>query len=213
MIRKTKKIYYVPGMISLIILPILSYFYITKSSTQVRCLPVTLCYQQRPVKGCNPIRFDTSFLSDPRSKRRYSDIVLNSDPKTDSAILCTFKQKIREILRDHDTMNGIHILFGDNALYKDYIRAIDACRSGYRIAYALFDNNLWALLPNYTKAELEYYSKKRKEAEAENGMDYFDRNDVDWTFNDWKNAFRKIWLIPLAFVALAFVTLKSRKPE
>ena len=68
-----RKIYYVPGMISLILLPVLCIWYLERNKVEERCILVYSCSRYLPENHeKNILCFDTTVLSQPRMKRLYA---------------------------------------------------------------------------------------------------------------------------------------------
>ena len=127
---KRHKIYYVPGMISLIFLPILCIWYLEKNKNIERCFEVS--YAQKYNKEAESHRFDTTMLSLPEYKRQYIEVLIsNIDVKNNTAFEI-IQSKLNEILRSKNKQLGIHIIFSDNSKYDSYIRTIDIIESSFK---------------------------------------------------------------------------------
>ena len=74
---KRRKIYYVPGMISLICLPVLCIWYLNEHKNFLRVLEISYAAKYIPNHDYkNQIRFDTTSLSLPENKRKYYDVTI-----------------------------------------------------------------------------------------------------------------------------------------
>ncbi len=145
---KLHKIYYVPGMISLILLPILCIWYLEKNKNIERCFEVS--YALKYNKEAESHRFDTTMLSLPEYKRQYIEVLIsNIDVKNNTAFEI-IQSKLNEILRSKNKQLGIHIIFSDNSKYDSYIRTIDIIESNFKThsafhTYCPYNNNIWVL--------------------------------------------------------------------
>lgn len=76
-------------------------------------------------------------------KRNYLDIKLTGDDSEDKIKLKFAQLQIRQILREKDSLAGIHFMFGKNAKYWTFIKAIDVCKIEKAPTYIPHNNNLW----------------------------------------------------------------------
>lgn len=143
---KRLKIYYVPGMISLIFLPILCVCYLNEHKNIERCFEVS--YAQKHKKEAENHRFDTTMLALPEYKRQYLEVsISNSDVENNNAF-AIIQSKLNQILRNKNKQLGIHIIFSDDSKYDSYIRTIDILESSFKThsahhTYCPYSNNIW----------------------------------------------------------------------
>jgi hypothetical protein len=206
-----RKIYYVPGMISLIVLPILCYYYLLPFKKDERVLEIVFAAKYNPAYK-HSLRFDTSFLSNPQTKRNYLDIRLNGNEKEDKIKLDFFRLRVREMIKSNDTVNGTHLLFVDSAKYGTFVQSLNICKKEGLMRYAPFENNLWVLQINDDKATIERVNQRRKEIEEENREELLNRKIASWTWIDWLNSIKKTWPIYLIVIGLSYISInKMRK--
>lgn len=198
-------------MITLIVLPILCYYFLKPYLKEERCLEVVLAEHYKPNLANNHPRFDTTFLSQKRTKRHYTDFVLNGNQNDNKTKLNVFRQKIREIIRKNDTLNGVHLLFEESAKYEVYIQSINICNEEGLLQYAPFENNIWALNINLDQSIVEQIKKSRKEKEEQNKEKLLLRTVADWSLTYWTNTLVKIWPVPMIFLVLSYYTMKKIK--
>lgn len=139
---KRKKIYYIPGIMSLTILPIAFILFTDKEIKQKRLtvLPIVLADTNLPKKFPESFKkFNGSFPP----KRNYVDINLTGDNQNDKIKLDFAQIRIREILSQNDTTNGLHFKFGDSSQYWTFIKAVDILRFEKAKTYMPLDNDLW----------------------------------------------------------------------
>src|SRR5688572_13308693 len=109
------KIYYVPGMISLIALPclIVAWQYQLKKEQQyVTEVIVARGLQHDDVYDQPPIR-------------QYTTLELIGDPEENRIKLAYGELLIRQLHLENDTLNGIHFHFGVNCKYSDMVSTIN----------------------------------------------------------------------------------------
>lgn len=145
---KRRKIYYVPGMISLIFLPILCVWYLEKNKNVERCFEIV--YAQDYDKTSEDHRFDTSALSQPKYKRIYTEIYIGDNDKKNKTALLLLESKLNSIIKTKNKHLGLHITFADNAIYKSYIQSIDIIENCFKTNFAFhtylpYKNDIWVM--------------------------------------------------------------------
>lgn len=144
---KRNKIYYVPGMISLICLPILCVWYLNENKNIERCIELSSPTRYIPNQAYyNKPRFDTTLLSIPENKRKYIDFELNGNIIKDINTLNYFKSKLLKIIENKDIKTGLHINIKDSTKYLSMIKIIDICRTdSFSPCYLFYDNDFFYL--------------------------------------------------------------------
>ncbi|HSC53755.1 MAG TPA: hypothetical protein VLC98_09050 [Phnomibacter sp.] len=137
-----KKIYYVPGIISLIILPFLFTHFAEKEikSNSVGVMRIFLADTNLPKKFPEVFR---DFKIEFPPKRNYTDIDFTGNEKSDKIKLDYAQIKIREILSANDSVNGVHFKFSDSSKYWAFVKSIDVLRTEGAKTYMPLDNDLW----------------------------------------------------------------------
>ena len=75
------------------------------------------------------------------------------------------------------------------------------------LRYALFENNLWALQFNFSRARIEQILNDKKEREKQNREISLNHRLAEWSVSDWENTLGKIWVIPLSYLILSFLSI------
>lgn len=137
-----KKPRYIPGIISLIFLPFIfiisaKNYYRTHNINALIIGWADLAFMER-----NPEFFER-YRGHYPPKRDYTTIELNGDSQTDEIKLQFAQITIRELLATHDTLKGVHFLFGNKSNYGSFIKAIDICRFEKAKTYMPLENNVW----------------------------------------------------------------------
>ncbi len=140
--KKRKKIYYIPGIISLTILPFLFIHFADKElkANSIAVIPIVLTDTNLPKKFPEVFK-DYKETFPP--KRNYTDIVLTGNLKDDGIKLEFAQIKIRKILSANDPINGVHFQFGNSSQYWTFVKAIDILRIEGAKTYMLLDKDLW----------------------------------------------------------------------
>jgi hypothetical protein len=220
---KRRKIYYVPGMISLICLPILCILYLNENKNVLRSVEVNYANKFNP-NNQDLLKFDTTALSEPGNKRKYKEFMIN-EFNDDSTSILNVEKTVNQLIEKADTINGIHIVFGDNIKYRNYISIIDifnkynraisttdennAFRNHKKIyspTYLLFENQMWFYIYKYPKLEKERWEcriqcvfRPYKPTFKEEFLNLIDNNKV----------LLKLWPFFLIFIILSIISIRS----
>lgn len=158
---KRSKIHYIPGIISLIFLPILCIWYLNNHKNELRTLDVYYASKFNP-DITDPLKFDTTCLSSIGHKRKYIEIRVNRNLSESKNFLQSLNYRSTQIINHKDTLNGIHIVFENDISYNTYIKILDVFNEKskyhtiteenyafknnldlYAPVYLLFENHLW----------------------------------------------------------------------
>ena len=138
---RRKRIFYVPGIISLLFIPITFIYFASKQqrSLSISIIPIfwtDASYLKKhnlftPIKSPFP------------PKRNYVDIILTGNNKNDKTKLNFSQIRIKEILSTNDSINGLHFKFMGNSEYWTFIRTLDILKFEGAKTYMALDNNFW----------------------------------------------------------------------
>ncbi len=137
---KHKKIFYPPGIISAVLLPIAFYFFAKREIEKSTVTAIPFFY------------FDTtrtqyqnykSFYGGILPTRNYINIVFNGNVHDDQIKLEFAQITIREIITGSDTINALHFLFTDNSRYETVIGLLDKLRMEDAKYYLLYNKDIW----------------------------------------------------------------------
>jgi len=216
---KRRKIYYVPGMISLIFLPILCVWYLNEHKNVQRC--IELCAPERyiPNKNDGRLHFDTTLLSLPENKRKYINFKMNGNFINDENELTSFNNHVLDIVENEDTINGLHITFEDNAKYNTFIKVIDICKKdSFRPSYLFYDNEFWYFHREWNDSIKKVIKDRFKNSKSNSHSDFF-VNDVVyikpelpfWENNSLLSNSLKLWPLFLVFIAFSIISIRYIK--
>jgi hypothetical protein len=208
--KNRKRKYYIPGILTLLFLPIMCYIYLSNYGKDERVRVVIICEKYDSTMHGNSYKWDTTFLSKPGNKRIYSDIVLDADENVNNQNLQIFENKLCELKSNNDTINGIHIIFEKGMKYKFFINAIDVCyKCDSFPAFAIYDNNLWAIYFKKSKEKLERNRARAKEQAEENLLKINKRKYRSSNIHMSTSIVLKFCVLILMFLFLGYVSIKK----
>ena len=134
-----KKIYYIPGIISLTILPIIFCFY-NYSYQRTNIKTVIKSFFWNPEL---PKKYPEIFKEEYPPKRNYEDIYLTGENESDKIKLAFSQIRVREILKYNDSTKGVHYHFGDSSEYWTFIKTLDIFQIEQAKTYMIYENDIW----------------------------------------------------------------------
>jgi hypothetical protein len=207
---KRKKIYYVPGIISLTLIPIAFCWFAEVEIRQSTIRTIPIVWADTAFMNKEDVVF-SSFNGHFPPIRNYTDIVITGNQLDDETKLAFAQIRIREILNAGDSVNGLHFIFGDNAKYGSFVGAVDKLRVEGAKTYMPMDNHLWFyhFPPNPTVKLLEY------DCLLCDDVIHFNQ-EISWwthtkaiTVNGWKSSW-KIIVLYCSFV-VCIIALSRKK--
>ncbi|HLV46770.1 MAG TPA: hypothetical protein VKY32_06995 [Flavobacterium sp.] len=137
-----KKLRYIPGIISIILLPILGIWYMNKHNY----------FQQLSAHSFTAIDFaeierineeyEYVTISNEFEKRIYKEVTLNHDKNAE----ITFKyidEFVDNVIQTKDTINGLKIHFNKNATYNEFIEVLNIFSERGAQVYTLDNNTMY----------------------------------------------------------------------
>ncbi len=148
------RIYYVPGVISLLVLPFIFYYFVNQHFRNSIVYAI-------PIVWADTVFLKTLSESTPGlikqfpPLRHYTIISFNGD-QLNNFKLQSARESARRMLQHQDTLSGLHFQFTDSATYGSFVHSIDMLRSEGAKTYMPLDNNLWIYyLPHDTTTYVE----------------------------------------------------------
>ncbi|WP_344815165.1 hypothetical protein [Flavobacterium cheonanense] len=136
--KKHRKIFYVPGMISLVVLPLLCFWFIFFNGymKEYRSFNYGLDeeYSKKIIKEKPKLIL-----------RNNSTYVFNSSIEKEQNKLDSFQLAIRKLHQSNDSINGIKVHFGKQMNYEVFIRVLDIQAIEKTDTYYQLDNDLYVL--------------------------------------------------------------------
>ncbi|MBF4518850.1 hypothetical protein IRZ71_21040 [Flavobacterium sp. ANB] len=182
--EKRKKIFYVPGMISLIFIPLLCLIYFYK----VDAFKVyTLLNVELPAPDNNV--FEELNIAD---LRKYKIFNYNSNEFEENRSLEKLRFSLRKLKKENDTINGIRIHLGKKMTYGVYVQVLNIfAEEGIEI-YIPHKDDFWVFMkpkPKQNKSiripiiricgyDGDFWEKQREEAERKYVLSLYRKNWV-----------------------------------
>ncbi len=210
--KKGKRIYYVPGTISLVLLPVLCYFYLSPYlKINERVLPFQFCTVFSP--GDPPqIKYDTSFLDNTDNRRIHTVVRLNGNRTNDESKLKYLESRLNEIRRSKDTIHGIHLIFSDSVKYGHFVEAFNTCLKIDGISTYYYENNIWAFYQDSEKRAFQKLKATHEKLTQEKRYRKMENYKYQLPLRDRITQTWKVWPIFLAVLILMYLSVRhSRK--
>jgi len=140
--QRRKKVLYIPGIISLIILPIIFFIWTKKiiNAKTVSVIPIVFADTNFLKKQSEIFKeYDNNFPP----KRNYIDIDFTGNNRDDKTKLDFAQIRIREFVKTKDYKNGIHFSFGDSSEYWTFVKTVDILRLEGAKTFMPLDKDLW----------------------------------------------------------------------
>jgi hypothetical protein len=139
--KRSRRIYYPAGIISLILLPTLCLWYLNRNHAFDKYGVIEVAWCSPPSN--NPYIFSIDNLPN----KNYTDINLTGNDKDDKLKFNYAQLQIRELVKSQDTSTGVHVHFSDYSKYWTLIRAFDICKIENAKIYINYENDMWILNP------------------------------------------------------------------
>ena len=138
MIRKRenrRRIYYVPGMISLIVIPLLCFYHFYK-------VDAFAMYGTLDLMIPNKDEFEKYKIAD---LRKYQVFEFNDVKVKELERIKELRFFVRDIVKKYDTINGAKIHFGPKTDYDTFVNVITIMTEEEVPTWALFSDNMYAV--------------------------------------------------------------------
>ncbi|PTX22781.1 hypothetical protein C8N40_101609 [Pontibacter mucosus] len=141
---KYKKLYYVPGLISLVLLPLLLVYFGRKEIQKLDLRVIEINF------------WNPSFSSHWHfPERNYEQVILTGNVIKDNVALENAKLFIKKLYASEDTLNGIQFTFQDSASYGSFVGLINYFKKEDIRSVLPYGNNLWVSYPAPPKRVME----------------------------------------------------------
>lgn len=128
--KNSARLYYVPGLISLIFIPILCLIVINqrKKNLYDHCLEIVVCDK------------DTTHCFKNKPPERFYQIrYLTGDEKSDTETIHEIDNTSKKYFQNSNTSYALKVVFKDSAKYNSFIKLIDICKKN-KVIYEIFNN-------------------------------------------------------------------------
>ena len=128
--------YYPAGLISLIFLPLfcITYFHKHHAFEELRVLEV--------VSG-NRNALKDAYIGRLHPERNFVDINLTADDESNRIKLAFAELEINQIIKNLDTLKGIHFHFNSDLKYKTLVKVFSLCSDVEEISYSSYEDEIW----------------------------------------------------------------------
>src|SRR5690554_5679730 len=134
-----KKLRYIPGMFSIVLLPLLGYVYFQSNGYFKQFGAFDIVY---PESEEFEQYFHKDFISDFRS---YTEITLDGNQEESRKALQYVDDFTNKIAETKDTINGLKIYLGSQAIYNEFIQLLDILWEKPREIIWTIDNDTFIL--------------------------------------------------------------------
>jgi len=194
--EKRKKIFYVPGMISLVLIPLFCLYHFFK-------VDAFMVYGSLNLMVPDKEEFEKYKIADLRKYKRFNfnDVKLKELDK-----IKELRFFVRDIVKKYDTINGAKIHFGSKTDYDTFVNVINLVAEEKVPTWALFGNDIYVLTspkpkPNknnyrvitcgYYEANKDFWLKEDKERERAYNL----------------SLYKKSWLIFLGYLGIVLLNI------
>lgn len=195
--EKRKKIFYVPGMISLVFIPLIFLVYFSNYF-----FPITNGLE---INFKNQESFITNKI---KGLREYKVFTFNQSMDCNKNSLNKLRFSLRKMKNSFDTVNGIRVHLGEKLSYEVFVEIIDMLYTENISTWMLYNNDIWVfILPPFKNEVLikekitkycgcvyvEEWEKEKKEEE--------DRGVID--------SYKKNWIVFPAYLGIVLINIFS----
>jgi hypothetical protein len=201
--KKRKKIFYVPGMISLIFIPLLCllYFYKTDAFAHYGVIDLTLSDEK-------------SFLEyKVSSLRKYKEFDFNGSKSNENKNLNELRFFLRKLVKELDTINGAKVHLGTKTHYDVFINVIDIIETENVPTWGLFKNDFYILGSNNkpkrdkSKITVTRMNCSTSELMREESLRMQDNRRVEEELQFQISFFKKQWIIFLGYFGIVLLNI------
>ncbi|MBZ4037687.1 hypothetical protein K6T82_23205 [Flavobacterium sp. 17A] len=198
--KKRKKIFYVPGMISLVLIPLFCLFYFYHSGAFEVCGSL---HYSVPAKE----EFEKYKVGE---LRKYKVFNFNNQKSKEEQKLIELRFFTRDLVKRYDSVNGAKIYFGPNMDYDTFVSVLDIMTEEKMPFWAQFSNELYAFAfakpdPNKKRPFFcgtpEYSEKNSRLMEEEN------RRKELRIFQ--KEFLKQQWIVFLGYFGLVLISIST----
>lgn len=137
---KRNKIIYIPGLISLIFLPILCFNKLQLEEDRLKQHCIQVIWYRDKVTMANDFYLGTTIPD--TSKLNFNNFTLTGNNINDIKILSEFKKNLTSASLNNNFNRGIRIIFEKKCKYNSVIKAIDLCNQNKIPSFLLVSNEL-----------------------------------------------------------------------
>lgn len=141
---KHEKLYYVPGLISLVLLPLLLVYFGKKEIEELDIRTIEINFWSPS---------SSSHWHFP--ERNYKQVILTGDRTKDKVTLDNAKQFVKKLYTSKDTLNGIQFTLQDSASYGLFVGLVNYFKEEDIRSVLPYGNSFWVSYPSPPKQVVE----------------------------------------------------------
>lgn len=196
--EKRNKIFYVPGMISLVLIPVLCYYHFYKVDAfkvygflDISLVPNKEEFEKYNVKGL----------------RKYKDFIFNGE-KTQELKLQELRYFVRDLVKEYDTINGVKIHFGTKTDYNTFVNVIDILTTEKVPTWAPFKDDVYVLASGKPKQKEDHRFFCGTGAYSEKNILRMEEENRKRELSIFQISFLKQqWIIFLGYFGIVFLNI------
>jgi len=199
---KHRKLFYVPGMISLVLIPVLCLFYINSKDYQKQYGSVDIWLSDNFMI---PDTSDFHKLITIHPKRNIKKYYFDGNEKNDKNKLKHLQKRISMFVAEKDSLNSIKIFFGEKMNYQTYINILDIISIEKVNEYMV--NPDFIYIVNFSPKNEIRISKDIPLLIC--GYKSIDNQEIDRQIkiDNFINNIKLFWQIPFAMLGMIFLNL------
>lgn len=196
--KRRKKIFYVPGLISLVFIPVLCLvsWYNADAFKEERCINISFPGESLTKPGL------LSF------KRNYQVFSFNSSEVALRKDLGNLQVALRKLNRENDTINGVQIHLGNKMKYEVYIRLLDIFAIEEMPNFEQYNNDFFVVMvpkPKYDKNLRKIIPITCGYWEA--NKEFFLKEEKEKQFQYVLTLYKKYWFLFLGYLGIVFLNI------
>ncbi|UOK42154.1 MULTISPECIES: hypothetical protein [Flavobacterium] len=147
--KHSRKIFYSPGLISIILLPIMCILFLKSRDAFTQYGSITLATWDGKI-FYNEI---TTFLN----SKKFTKVTLTGDYDSDKIKLINSKKEIQRLISTKDSINGIQFHFDEKSKYWSYVKVVEILQDENAQFYVPYKNDIWFTNPKLPKKETKTF--------------------------------------------------------
>jgi hypothetical protein len=199
--KKRKKIVYVPGMISLVFIPLfcMIYFYKIDSFTVYGLLDITFADDK------SFEQYKVPYL------RRYNEFIFNGSKSIEDDKLNELQIFLRELVKTSDTINGVKVHFGSKTDYDVFVQVIQILKVEKVPTWAPYNDDIYILIGSKRKSKIEKNNNVwvcgTIEATRQNTMRLHELKIENENRQFQLSFFKKQWILFVGYFGIVFLNI------
>lgn len=207
--------YYIPGIFSIILLPILGIWYINSHGyfTKLSAHAVTFMNFE-DADRFNKEKDANIFFTDELVNRIYKEVSLSND-KNSKNTFNYIDQFVNDVIQTKDTINGLKIHFDEGSTYNDFIEVLNIFNERNAEIYTLDNNTMYFVGrdwdPNAKESEIDYEDLIFHQCSGGyfGGVDETENSNFRSFINSFKNQFNQNKIIYSSYIIFVLLTILS----